>query len=82
MNYAYDNASCLKSVTSSLDNQSWTYDKNGNRAGQTWGGITTPYSATAVGNRFPGVDFNSMIPTIPSSMESTGTKMSGLAAKG
>lgn len=53
--YIYDSSSRLKTITSALGNQSFSYDKNGNRTSHTWGGGTDTYTVPTAGNRLPGI---------------------------
>ena len=62
--YTYDNASRLKTVTSGLGNQSWNYDKNGNRTSHTWGGSNDTYAVGSQDNRLYGVNVNQQIPDV------------------
>ena len=59
--FTYDGASRLKTVTSGLGNQSWSYDANGNRTSHTWGGSTDTYTSPTIGNRLPNT--SSSIPS-------------------
>lgn len=52
--YVYDNASQLKTVTSGLGNESWTYDKNGNRTSRTIGS-TEVYSISGANNQLSSI---------------------------
>lgn len=53
--FGYDNANRLTNVTSSLGNQIFTYDGNGNRLSHTWGGSVDTYTVPTIGNRLPSV---------------------------
>lgn len=52
--YTYDGASRLKTVTSTLGNQSFDYDANGNRTRSEYNSVPINYSVPTVGNRLPG----------------------------
>ena len=53
--FAYDPLQRLRSVTSALGNQQWTFDANGNRETHTWGGITDDYEPDPVSNRIADI---------------------------
>lgn len=54
--YTYEDASRLKTVTSSLGNQSFNYDANGNRSEHTWGGLADTYYGVPQNNRIGSIN--------------------------